>query len=141
MLCIDNDLNLTGAVICGKTFYPTEEDSVCAVFDLDGCSCGVTVEEGRSNPYLRLTPGIQLPPEARDGFRRFQFEHDDDAMMDLSLDADDGEVTLRHDLENLDVETVADALPPLLDWVERAAYPALAAYVEECVRRAADDED
>lgn len=140
MLNNDNDLGLTRAQICGKTFLPADDDNVFAVFDLGSCACGVTVEKGSSNPYLRLTPSVMVPPEARDGFRRFLFEHDDDMMLDLGFDEDDGEVTLRRDLGSLDRAEVEQTLAPLLEWVGKVAYPAIMGYVAEKVAEARGEE-
>ena len=61
MLCTHNDLAVTGATVCGKTFFPFGDDSSCAVFRLGNFSCGAIVEKGKRHPRLRLAPGIQVP--------------------------------------------------------------------------------
>ena len=90
MLITDNDLAVTGATVCGQKFCPEADDSSFAVFRLEHYSCGVTVEKGKARPYLRITPGIQVPKEARAGFERFLFECDDEEMVDFDLDHNDG---------------------------------------------------
>jgi hypothetical protein len=86
------------------------------------------------HPWMRLAPGVQIPQGARKGFERYQFECDDDAMVDLKVDLKDGEVSLRCDLDDLEPETVARALEPLLAWVDDVAYPAVVAYLERQYR-------
>jgi hypothetical protein len=134
MLFSNIDHPCNGATVCGQTFHPADDDCVYAVFDLKNCSCGVAVEKGRMHPWMRLAPGVQIPQGARKGFERYQFECDDDAMVDLKVDLKDGEVSLRCDLDDLEPETVARALEPLLAWVDDVAYPAVVAYLERQYR-------
>ena len=71
MIRTTTELGIEGTVLCGQTLWPFDDDAVYAVYRLENLSCGLTVEKGSKSPYLRLTPGIQLPPELRDGFERF----------------------------------------------------------------------
>ncbi len=134
MICNANDFAVTGATVCGRTFRPAAEDSSYAVYRLDNCACGVTVEKGKSRYYLRITPGVQMPAETRAGFERFQFECDDDELVDLDLDLEDGELVLRRDLRSDAPEDVEDALKPALEWVDRVAYPAIMAFIAQTYR-------
>jgi len=129
MLRTTTELGLEGTVVCGETLKPFDEDAVYAIYRMSNAVCGLTVEKGSKNPYLRLTPGIQVPKELRDGFERFQFECDDDGMLDLSIDRKDGELVLRRDLRNLQPETIERTLAPALAWVNDVAYPAIMAHI------------
>jgi hypothetical protein len=124
------------AVIAGQTFHPSDNDAVYAVFVGKNGPCGVTVEPGKLRPWLRLTPGIQLPADACDGFERFTFECEDDSMVDLVVDRDDGEITLRVDLPGLEPEVVEKTLVPQLAWVDEVALPAVRSYLERLYRTA-----
>ncbi len=134
MLCNDNELRVTGATVCGQTFRPCGDDESYAVFRLENCSCGVLARAGESKPYLRILPGVQIPPEARAGFERFLFECDDDEMVDLEIDRDDGEVFMRRDLRSLEPDEVERVAGPALAWVDRVAFPAVAAYIADVCR-------
>lgn len=134
MLYNDNDLAVTGATVCGKTFLPSDEESSYAVFRLSNHSCGVIVEKGKRHPRLRLMPGIQIPREARGGFEPFQFECDDEQMVDLCLDRTDGELTLHRNLCSDDPAEVERVLAPALKWVDEVACPAIMAYIAKTYR-------
>lgn len=134
MLCTNNDIELAGATICGVTFHPCDDDEVYAVFHLNNCCCGATVPMGSTIPYLRLTPGVQIPPAARAGFDRFLFECDDDEMVDLKVDTIDGELVLRRNLNSLDPGEVERVLDPALHWIDNVAFPAVMAYIADVYR-------
>lgn len=129
MLCNHNDLELDGVVIANGTFRPADEDSVYAIYHLGNTACGVTVEQGQRVPYLRLTPAIQIPREGRGNFERFLFECDDETMVDLNFDANDGEITLRRNLRTTDPAEIERVLVPALRWIDEVAYPAIMAYI------------
>lgn len=139
MLCTHNDLAVTGATVCGKTFFPIGDDSSCAVFRLGNFSCGAIVEKGKRHPRLRLAPGIQVPREARDGFERFLFECDDDQMVDLDLDDADGELVVRRNLRSDDPAEVERVLAPMLQWIEGVACPAVMAHISQVYRELKDE--
>ncbi len=123
-----NQTKLAGAVIAGATYLPAGDDAVYAIYRLPHLSCGVTVEVGGQD-YLRLTPSVQIPLEAREGFGRFQFECDDERMVDVRLDALDGELTLRIDLDEVSVPCIEAALAPALVWIDEEMYPEIVEYV------------
>lgn len=129
MIRTSTELGIEGSVLCGQTLHPFDEDAVYAIYRMPNIACGLTVEKGSKNPYLRLTPGIQIPKELRDGFERFQFECDDDGMLDLTIDRSDGELVLRRDVRNLDIKTLEAALAPTLSWLNDVAHPAIMEYV------------
>lgn len=133
MLCSDtNELgSLIGATVCGQTLRPCDDDSAYAVFHMRNVTCGATVEKGSQRPYLRLTPALQVPRKGRRDFERFLFECDDDAMLDLRFDENDGEITLRRDLRNLSVETIEGELAPLLAWIDKGVYPQVMGYIAD----------
>ena len=139
MLITDNDLAVTGATVCGQKFCPEADDSSFAVFGLEHYSCGVTVEKGKARPYLRITPGIQVPKEARAGFERFLFECDDEEMVDFDLDHNDGELVVRRDLRSDSPEDVERALAPTLKWLDEVACPAVMAFIAQTYREADDE--
>ena len=124
-----NKTGLAGAVIEGATFLPAGDEAVYAVFRLNNLSVGVTVESAKACDYLRLTPSIQIPPEGREGFEEWQFECDDDGMVDLSFDARDGEITMRVDLDELSAEAVELPLRMALLWLDEAMYPQVMGYI------------
>lgn len=127
-----NALPCCDARICGHAFKAADEDSCYAVFSLDSCACGVTIEEGSATPWLRLTPAVQLPPCARDGFVRFQFEHADPSLVELTADTVDGELTLRRDLPDLSPAAIEPILQAALTWIDTQAYPAVSGYIRTC---------
>lgn len=130
MIVSTTELGLEGARVCGQVLAPCDGDSVYAIYRMKNCSCGLTVEKGSKAPYLRLTPGIQLPRELRASFERFQFECDDESMVDLELDRGDGELTLRRGLRSADdPAAIEEALAPMLTWVDEVAYPALIEHI------------
>ena len=126
-----NQTKLAGAVIAGATYLPAGDDAVYAVYRLPHLSCGVTVEVGGGQDYLRLTPSVQIPLEAREGFDRFQFECDDERMVDLRFDSCDGELTLRIDLDEVSAPCIEAALTPTLVWMDEEMYPEIVQYVAD----------
>lgn len=85
---------IDGLRILGETFSPADDDSAQAVYERNGRVCGVTYESGAVHPYLRYSPGYQLPPNARDkgAWRRFVWNFEDDRAVNLKMDVRDGEV-------------------------------------------------
>lgn len=124
-----NETGLAGKEIAGATWRAADDDSVYAIFRLQHLSCGVTIEKGSHTPYLRFTPSVQIPREARREFERFQFECDDEAMVDLSFDLRDGEVTLRRDIRDYEPQTIERTLMPELTWFDEHFYPLVIDYV------------
>lgn len=129
-----NDLPCCDALICDQIFRADDDTSCYAIFNLASCSCGVTIEAGSGAPWLRLCPGIQIPPCAREGFGRFQFKHPDESMVDLRIDTKDGEITLRRDLPGLDPADVEPVLHETLTWLDTTACPAIVNYVRTSCR-------
>ena len=124
-----NETGLVGKEIAGVTWRAADGDSVYAIFRLQHLSCGVTIEKGSQTPYLRFTPSVQIPREARRGFERFQFVCDDEEMIDLSFDPKDGEIVLRRDIRDYDPQTIERALMPELAWFDEHFYPLVIDYV------------
>lgn len=124
-----NGMPCEGATLCGATLRPADDDSQWGVVHRGTFTCGFTVETGRSNPFLRMTPAVQVPQFCREGFERWQFEHDDESMMDLALDERDGEVVVRRDLKGLEASDVEPVLSELLDWLETTGVPAVKGYI------------
>lgn len=122
-------LSLEGAVVAGQRLRACDEDSVYAVYRRPNCSCGAVVELGARQPFIRFSPGVQIPPAARAGFERFVFEHDDDDMVDLDIDKKDGEVTLQRPIYTVTAEEAERLIAPTVDWVNDVAYPAIMAYI------------
>lgn len=140
MLCDkSNDIKLEGATVCGQVLRAADEDSAYAIYLLPSCACGVTFEQGRRRPYLRACPAIQIPEAAREGFERFVFESEDERMVDLKLDEDDGEVTVVRAIDEQTVEAAQRELAPLLAWIDEEAMPAMRAYVRQALAK--EDED
>ena len=135
MLVNTNETGLCGATVCGQVLHPCDNDSVYAIYQLKRCVCGVTVETGSRWPYLRLTPGIQVPEGVRDDFERAMFESDEETLGDVDLDRRDGEVTVRVSLDSADLATVENALTAALQWVDDVAYPAALGCVTDCLVR------
>lgn len=125
-----NETGLAGAQVCGSALYPADGDSVYAVIRMPNMSCGITVEAGNGKPYLRFTPAIQVPAAGREGFERFQFECDDEEMVDLKFDPKDGEVVLRRPLSGLSVPEVERVLKPTMAWLNAIVYPQVMGYIE-----------
>ena len=81
-------------VVCGVKLVPADGGSAHATYVRHERVCGVTYESGVSQPYLRFSPGYQLPPWARDKkpFKRFVWECEDDRAVNIALDTRDGEL-------------------------------------------------
>lgn len=141
MLCDpSNQIELDGATVCGQTLRAADEDSAYAVYRMPSSACGVTFEQGTRKPYLRLCPAIQIPEAARAGFERFVFECEDDRMVDLKLDEDDGEVTLVRNFAEQTPEAAERALAPLLAWLDGSAMPQVRDYVRRELAKGAESE-
>lgn len=134
-----NQTKLAGAVIAGATYLPAGDDAVYAIYRMPHLSCGVTVEVGGGQDYLRLTPSIQIPYEARDGFARFQFECDDERIVDLRFDAFDGEITMRLDLDEVSAECIERTLKPALAWIDEEMCPEIVEYIARVYADRQDD--
>ncbi|MDO4805697.1 MAG: hypothetical protein Q4A07_00470 [Coriobacteriales bacterium] len=118
-------------VICGERLVPADEDSAHAIYVRHGRVCGVTYEKGVSQPYLRFSPGYQLPPWARDKkpFKRFVWECEDERAVNIRLDTHDGELAYICRDDNIDKnieDLVEDNLELLLG---DTLYDALVEYV------------
>lgn len=133
-----NQTKLVGATIAGATYLPAGDDAVYAIYRMPHLSCGVTVEVGGGQDYLRLTPSIQIPYEARDGFARFQFECDDEQIVDVRFDACDGELTMRLDIDEVSPECIEATLKPTLAWMDEVMYPEVVDYIARVYADRAD---
>ena len=72
---------------------------------------------------------MQIPREARRGFERFQFECDDEEMVELSFQPKYGEVVLRRDIRDYEPQTIERTLMPKLAWFDEHFYPLVIDYV------------
>ncbi len=116
----------------GVPFCPNDEDSAFATYERNGRSCAVICEMCDGEPYLKFCPDWQIPAGARsrDAWNRFAFESDDDRMLELHVDFEDGEVRFFHSLGSIDdLDVVARAIDEGVNFVT-SIYPS----VVDCVR-------
>ena len=133
MIISHNGMLLEGAEVLGQTLRAADDDSLWAVWELDNCAVGATVETGRARPFLRLCPSVQIPRRLcrGDELGRFLFYAEDERMARLRVDPDDGEVTLVRDLAGLDRGELEAALVEELGFLDDVACPCLAQWVSE----------
>lgn len=136
MLVSGNPTGLVGTTICDQKLAACDDDSAYAIYQLSDCYCGVTFEDSSDRrPYLRLTPGVQIPSEVRPGFTRMIFESDDERLADLTLDEFDGEITMRVRVSSLEKDEVERELSAALEWLDKSGYPAIMRYVTDAIAR------
>lgn len=126
-------LPLDGAELCGQKLRQVDQDSLGCAFDLGNIGCGVTYETGAPKPYLRLTPAVQVPEDAREAVKELLFTHPDERFADMSLDAEDGELVMRRTIRSGRFEDAGAELEDCLAFLDEVAWPAIL----ECVSEAA----
>lgn len=120
-----------GTIVAGSVFTAVDEDSASAVFERNGRVCGIIYEMGSNRPYLRCSPGYQIPPFARNrsAWLEYMWNLDDDRAFDIRLDEDDGELTYIHRDDNL-LENLDSAIENVLEFLTGdELYDAIVEYV------------
>lgn len=136
-------LSLDGAELAGQKLRQVDADSLGCAFDLANLGCGVTYETGAPQPYLRLTPTVQIPEQAREAMKELLFTHPDERFADMSLDADDGELVMRRTIRSGRFEDAAAELDDCLEFLDTVAYDAIVACVADALkcRKKSEGED
>ena len=133
-------LPLDGAELAGQKLRQVDADSLGCAFDLANLGCGVTYETGAPQPYLRLTPTVQIPEQAREAMKELLFTHPDERFADMSLDADDGELVMRRTIRSGRFEDAGKELDDCLAFLDTVAYDAIVACVADALKCQKKDE-
>ena len=137
----NSTLPLAGSTLAGQTLVPGDDTSLYARYERHNVSIGLSYELGAEQPFLRLTPSIQIPKVARERVRELMYTHEDDRFGDLSVDADDGELVMRRTVRKHDSQAVERELADCLDFLDEVAYPAIISAIGQAYpHREADPE-
>ena len=107
-------------------FVQADETSSFTIVETNGRTVGISFDTDPA-PHLRFSPDWQLPEGARDKeqWNRFEFDCEDERVMDVHIDFRDGEIKY---IELLDKETASDpdklieAVVKNCDWITQL-YP------------------
>lgn len=124
--------------LADTTLYPSDDDRVFAILASGDARMGIRVimRDELDGPRVIVSPNLRIPniAGARKGFLRFCYEQDNDALLELHLDEDDGELSYlmecsndRAAAEEL-IRARLEELPALVD--------AVRGYVAACIERA-----
>lgn len=127
-----------GTTLGGQTLVQYDDDSCYAAYELRNLGVGMTYETNAQHPYLRLTPAIKIPENARKGVRELLFTHPDERFADLSIDESDGEIIMQRILR--DPARAEAELADCLAFLDDVAWPALIAHVSNLLETGEQEE-